>query len=147
LWNSSAKTRTTDSFLRCGHACIPSEACLTQVSMPASRRTMVSRDLKAPPKTDFRVVIVGRPNVGKVGVLLRTHFACHTRCLVFLDRICVCSQSSLFNRFAGRNVSLVYDQPGVTRDRIVSALPNSLCLSHSPHTYVLTLESWYLSRR
>jgi hypothetical protein len=33
------------------------------------------------------------------------------------------SQSSLFNRFAGRKVSLVYDQPGVTRDRIVGAHP------------------------
>lgn len=51
-----------------------------------------------------RIAIVGRPNVGK---------------------------SAIFNRLAGRRISIVHDQPGVTRDRIAvevtrAALPYEL---------------------
>jgi GTP-binding protein len=53
------------------------------------------------------VAIVGRPNVGK---------------------------SALFNRLAGRRISIVHDQPGVTRDRIVATCK----LGRAPFTIVDT---------
>jgi len=53
------------------------------------------------------LAIVGRPNVGK---------------------------SALFNRLAGRRISIVHDQPGVTRDRITAQCK----LGHRPFTVIDT---------
>ena len=66
------------------------------------------------------VALIGKPNVGK---------------------------STLFNRFAGKRISIVDDTPGVTRDRVYSLCTYQSYKFHLIDTGGITLENEKLNKK